>query len=62
MGGEEPSMKSVKDPQNSTRYSPLEFYQLLLPMQMGQAIREEEIEKAKEMKEFLKTEFGTDKI
>ena len=55
-------MKSVKNPQNSTRYSPLEFYQLLLPMQMGQAIREEELEKAKEMKEFLKTEFGTDKI
>ena len=60
--GDEPSMKSVKDPQNSTRYSPLEFYQLLLPMQMGQPIRAEELDKAKEMKEFLKNEFGTDKI
>lgn len=29
---------------------------------MGQAIKEEEYEKAKEMKEFLRTEFGTDKI
>jgi len=31
-------------------------------MQMGNAIKEEELEKAKEMKDFLKNEFGTDKI
>ena len=60
--GPEPSDKSMKEPKSSTRYSPLEFYQTLLPMQMGQAIKEEEYEKAKEMKEFLKGEFGTDKI
>ena len=31
-------------------------------MQMGNVIKEEELEKAKEMKDFLKHEFGTDKI
>ena len=60
--GPEASMKSQKMPEKSTRYSPVEFYQLLLPMQMGHAIKEEELEKAQEMKDFLKTEFGTDKI
>ena len=33
--GPQSSLSSVKNPQNSTKYSPLEFYQLLLPMQMG---------------------------
>lgn len=44
--GAEASMNSQKHPEKSTRYSPLEFYQLLLPMQMGQAIKEDELEKA----------------
>ena len=60
--GKEASMQSVKDPQNNTKYSPLEFYQLLLPLEMGKPIKESELDKAREMKEFLSKEFNTDKI
>jgi len=44
-------------------YTPLEFYNVLLPFEMGQKnLSDEELKKAKEMKEFLKKEFQTDKI
>ena len=49
-------------PEKTTKYSPLEFYRLLLPMEMGRPIPQKDLEKADEMKQFLAEEFGTDKI
>lgn len=44
-------------------YTPLEFYNVLLPFEMGtKKLSPEEMEKANKMKEYLKKEFQTDKI
>ena len=60
--GDQPSNKSLINPKNTTRYTPLEFYQLLLPLEMGKPIKADELSKAQEMKKFLTDEFGHDKI
>ena len=44
--GDQPSNKSLINPKNTTRYTPLEFYQLLLPLEMGKPIKAEELSKA----------------
>ena len=61
-GGDEPSDKSMRVPSSTTKYTPLEFYQLLLPLEMGKPIEEKDIAKAQEMKDYLKEEFNTEKI
>ena len=44
-------------------YTPLEFYNVLLPFEMGtKKLSPEEMEKAAQMKDYLKKEFQTDKI
>ena len=44
--GDAPSDKSLKEPKSTTKYTPLEFYQLLLPLEMGRPIKAEELSKA----------------
>ena len=60
--GVQPSLKSMKEPSSTTKYSPVEFYQTLLPLEMGKPVREEDLEKAEEMKAWLAQEFQTSKI